>query len=313
MPVRSHPWAVAVGAITLALSPTVHASLVWPRDLPEAGRHSAPARDVVVLTVPKSPRVRIPGGVFNMGSTPLEMQLAKNACEAEMLRDECAGREFMLRFEGHIHEVELSPYDLDRTEVTVEAFDRCVAAGACPAPTFARSDPRFARPRLPVTHVTFEAARAYCAFVGGRLPTEAELELAARGPEGRRYPWGRTWNPHLANHGALAQDRTNGRDGFVGLAEVGSFPDGATPQGVLDLAGNVAELASDFFAIDGDGFGYSGKREVDPKGPATGSFHVVRGGSYRDPPPMLRGAAREPAIVLPAPDVGFRCAYAITR
>ena len=139
MPVRSHPWAVAASALTLALSPAAHASLVWPRDLPEPGRSSAPARDVVVLTVPKSSRVRIPGGVFNMGSTPLEMQLAKNACEAEMLRDKCPETAFMLRFEGHIHEVELSPYDIDRTEVTVEAFDRCVAAGVCPAPTFARS------------------------------------------------------------------------------------------------------------------------------------------------------------------------------
>lgn len=301
--------AVAACSAAAALSSHATAGLRWPNTLPEAGKARAEVRDVVVLSVPRPSRVRIAGGVFNMGSTPLEMQLAANACQNEVGRDDCALLLQALRAEGHIHEVELSPYDLDRTEVTVEDYDRCVSAGACAAPGFSRTDPRFARPRLPVTHVSFDDARSYCAFAGGRLPTEAEFELAARGPEGRRYPWGRLWNTHLANHGALAVDATDARDGFAGLAEVGSFPDGATPQGILDLAGNVEEWVSDFFLVDGDGFGYSGAKEIDPKGPPTGTGHVLRGGSYHSPPFLVRGAARGRTLSTRASDIGFRCAY----
>lgn len=301
-----------LGTLVVSLLVGTHAvpaagGLRWPNVAPEPGRVRAETRDVVILALPKAPRVRIPGGTFNMGSSPMEMQLAANACQNEIFRDSCA--ELSFRAEGRLHQVELSPYDLDRTEVTVASYERCVDVGACTAPGFSRADVRFARPNLPVTHVSHDAAEAYCRFVGGRLPTEAEFELAARGPEGRRYPWGRLWNPHLSNHGAFAPDPTDGRDGFIGLAEVGSFPDGATPQGVLDLAGNAAEWVSDFFELDGDGYGYSGAKEINPKGPKTGAHHVVRGGSYREAAPFLRGAARGSVLVRESADIGFRCAY----
>jgi formylglycine-generating enzyme required for sulfatase activity len=305
------PLTIVVTAVSLSVA--AHAGSTWPTTLPEAGRSRAELREVVVLAVPKSSRVRIPGGTFNMGSSPLEMQLAANACQTEIFRDRCAEIAYLFRAEGHLHEVELSPYDLDRTEVTVAAYDRCVSAGSCPPPGFSRADSRFARPNLPVTHVSFDSARSYCSFVGGRLPTEAEFELAARGPESRRYPWGRLWNPHLSNHGAFAPDPTDGRDGFVGLADVGSFPDGATPQGILDLAGNAAEWVSDFFALDGDGFGYSGAKDIDPTGPKTGAHHVVRGGSYREAAPFLRGAARATTLLTDSAEVGFRCAYTVKK
>ncbi len=289
------------------------AGLRWPTALPEAGRARASVQEVVVLAVPRSSRVRIPGGAFNMGSSPIEMQLAANACQNEILRDRCPQITHHFRAEGQLHEVEVSPYDLDRMEVTVEDYARCVSAGSCPEPGFSRMDARFARPRLPVTHVSFAAARGYCGFVGGRLPTEAEFELAARGPEGRRYPWGRLWNPHLSNHGAFAADSTDGRDGFIGLAEVGSFPDGATPQGILDLAGNVAEWVSDFYELTEEGYGYSGAKAIDPTGPKTGAHHVVRGGSYRDPPPFQRGASRMPSYLTESAEIGFRCAYSARK
>jgi len=313
-PARVCTWAARLALVLAAAGLSSHASagLRWPTALPEPGAERAQVRDVVVLTVPRPARVRVPGGLFNMGSTPLEMQLATNACEAELLRDACPSRAFLVRSEGHIHEVELSPYDLDRTEVTVEAYDRCVSARQCSAPSFSRADTRFARPRLPVTHVGHEDAVAYCRFAGGRLPTEAEFELAAKGVEGRRYPWGRLWNPHLANHGSLAPDPTNARDGYAGLAEVGAFPDGATPQGVLDLAGNAAEWVADSFFVDGDGFGYSGAKAIDPKGAPTGVGHVVRGGSFLTPAYMLRGAARTGSTTSAA-DIGFRCAYDARR
>ncbi len=302
--------ALACAAVLGGPEPWAHAGLAsWTTALPEAPAARAERRGVVILAVPVSPRVRIPGGRFLMGSSPVEMKLAQISCQTEILRDRCSEIAFLFRAEGQLHEVHLTPYDLDRSEVTVADFGRCVAAGRCARPGFEASDARFARPRLPVTHVSWEAASTYCAFAGGRLPTEAEWEFAARGPEGRRYPWGRVWNPHLANHGAFAPDPTDATDGFVGLAEVGSFPDGATPQGVLDLAGNAGEWVSDFYDIDGNGHGYSGAEETNPKGPATGGRHVVRGGSFREGPAFLRGAARGTTLLHQSPEVGFRCAY----
>ncbi|HRG95511.1 MAG TPA: SUMF1/EgtB/PvdO family nonheme iron enzyme [Polyangiaceae bacterium] len=308
--------AVSLMALACALAvlgahePLARARLTsWSAALPEPPTSRSERRGVVILAVPVSPRVRVPGGRFLMGSSPIEMKLAQTSCETEILRDRCSEIAFLFRAEGQLHEVHLTPYDLDRAEVTVADFSRCVAAGRCPRPGFEPSDARFARPRYPVTHVSWDAASAYCAFAGGRLPTEAEWEFAARGPEGRRYPWGRVWNPHLANHGAFAPDPTDATDGFIGLAEVGSFPDGATPQGVLDLAGNAAEWVADFYEIDGNGHGYTGAEETNPRGPATGSRHVVRGGSYREGPAFLRGAARGATLLHESPEVGFRCAY----
>ncbi len=308
------PALLVVALLALQVNARVaHARLrTWSESLPVMPSARGEARGVVVLAAPRDARVRIPGGRFLMGSSPIEMQLATNSCQTEIFRERCTEIGFLFRAEGNLHEAVLSPYELDRTEVTVAAYFRCVAAGVCSSPGFARLDPRFARPELPVTHVSWGAAAAYCTFAGGRLPTEAEWELAARGPEGRRYPWGRVWNPHLANHGAFAPDPTDARDGFVGLAEVGSFPDGATPQGVLDLAGNAAEWVSDFFELDANGFGYSGAKETNPTGPKTGSRHVVRGGSYREGAAFLRGAARGTSLLVESPEIGFRCAYDLT-
>ena len=215
----------------------------------------------------------------------------------------------LFRAEGHSHEVALTPYELDRTEVTVAAYERCVSAGACPPSGTAPGDPRFDRPTLPVVNVRWDDARSYCAWAGGRLPTEAEWEFAARGPRGRDFPWGNLWNPHLANHGSLAHDPTDGTDGYLYLAPVGSFPDGATPTGLLDMAGNAAEWVSDLFDLDDGGFGYPAASAVNPKGPTTGAYHVARGGSWGDGAAWLRSAARSVSSAHRSPQIGVRCAY----
>jgi formylglycine-generating enzyme required for sulfatase activity len=250
-----------------------------------------------------------------MGSSAEAMIRAVQLCEREIYGNLCreAAAEVVqfVRAEGAEHTVALSAFDIDRTEVTVADYARCVSAGECAPPEFSPTDARFARPDLPVTHVRWDDAATYCRWTGGRLPTEAEWEYAARGQEGREFPWGNAYNPYLANHGAWAEDSSDATDGYTGLAPVGSFPDGATPLGILDMAGNAGEWVADVLEFDQTGLpvGYSSDPQFDPK-PKTvgGGFHVVRGGSFEDGAVWLRAAARG-TTALPRPaSVGFRCA-----
>jgi formylglycine-generating enzyme len=283
--------------------------------LPRAAERGA-ARGVIALRPPIERRVHIAGGRFVMGSTPQEMHEALALCAKEVLGPalcQANGRgvwdvAFAVRAEGHAHEVTLSDFEIDATEVTVERYQRCVAASVCAPPSFAIGDTRFDMPTFPITHVTWEDADAYCRFAGGRLPTEAEWELAARGKNDNTFPWGKIYNPHLANHGSFAEEPTDGRDGFVGLAPVGSFPDGATPTGLYDMAGNAAEWVADWYDRDEQQFGYRRGAQVNPKGPPFGPYgHVIRGGSFRDGAHWMRSAARR-ASNSAERAVGFRCA-----
>lgn len=277
-----------------------------------SARSTAPASGLRALHPSLGGRVFVRGATFVMGSTAAEMADAMRLCAREVYAAACA--EFrtwspaqVIRAEGYAHEVEVSSFLIDKTEVTVEAYGRCVATGHCAPPSFPSGDPSYDRPTLPVTHVRWEDARDYCRFAGGRLPTEAEWELAAKGTGDRVFPWGDLYNPHLANHGAFADDTTDGSDGFVGLAPVGSFPDGRTKDGVYDMAGNAGEWVADFYDRDEEGFGYPRKKEIDPQGATYGPYgHVVRGGSFRDAGFMLRTTARR-ASSYATREIGFRC------
>src|SRR5262245_42590725 len=169
-------------------------------------------RGVVALRVPGPDRILVRGGTFTMGSDEVEVALALATCQQEPAGSACKPEPFGAEYPAH--EVYLSDYWIDRTEVTVAAYMRCVDAGRCREPPVASGGARFAAPDYPVTLVTWSDAATFCNWNDARLPTEAEWERAARGLSGRRYPWGMIYNPHLANHGALAFDVFDDRDGF---------------------------------------------------------------------------------------------------
>ncbi len=267
---------------------------------------------VVQLREPRSTMILVPASSFVMGSTPIDVLSAVLDCTHEPLGDPLRCNQLMFSDEMPEHRVRLSAYWLDRTEVTVRAYRRCAAMGRCRPIAYRAGARRFDKPDYPVSLVSWDDARAYCHFRGARLPTEAEWERAARGIARRRFPWGTLYNSHASNHGRLSWSPTDARDGFAELAPVGSFPAGRTPDGFLDLAGNVAEWVEDRYQAS-----YPPGQAVDPRGPTlaagTTGERVVRGGSYESGVAWLRGAAR--AAVDPGarrPWIGFRCARSAT-
>jgi iron(II)-dependent oxidoreductase len=182
--------------------------------------------------------------------------------------------------ERPMREVRLtSGFWMYRTEVANAQWERFLRAHpGHQKPKYAHV-PRLMRPEQPAVAISWEDAVAYCRWARVRLPTEAEWEYAARGPDGRRYPWG-NWEPD----GERAVFFRS-----IGLghpAAVGSRLAGVSPFGVLDMAGNVWEWCADWYAP------YPARPEVDPAGPAAGKKRVARGGGWTNEMDKLRTTAR---------------------
>lgn len=230
--------------------------------------------------------VAVPGGAFMMG------------CNEE-LDSECWDNEYPY------HEVVLSSFAIDRTEVTANAYAECVDDGTCSPPTtqtaFKNIECYPTSGEQPVVCVDWFQARDYCAWRDARLPTEAEWEKAARGVDGRVYPWGNT-SPTCTEANLLDCP------GAEALA-VGSKPAGASPYGALDMAGNVFEWVSDWYSPSY----YVGSPGQDPLGPDSGSTRVLRSSAYFYDFTACRASFRGVDYDAPTPDdanitIGFRCA-----
>jgi len=237
------------------------------------------------------------------------------------------GTEIGMTDEQPIHKVYLDAYWVDRIEVTNSMYANCVQSGACEKPSSLvfYNDPTFAN--HPVEYVSWNDAVDYCTWAGRRLPTEAEWEKVATWDpytdQKHVYPWGNTYDCKLGNFddeteldASLMPGGQVNCDGYVRSAPVGSYPDGASVYGVLDLGGNVWEWVHDAF-IEVDPLNasiqnyYAVSPPRNPQGvdPAITGYRGVRGGSYNFTFGVGRSAYRLwYGLDDSYPGIGFRCA-----
>jgi formylglycine-generating enzyme required for sulfatase activity len=244
-------------------------------DAPVTPSPSPSAGDPWIRPADGAVMVYVPAGEFLMGSTGVE--IARRAQATGSDRREYAP-------EQPQHTVYLDAFWIDKHEVTNAQYRKCVEARICSAPTTCDGGERTfddaSKAEYPVVCVSWYDAVTYAAWVGGRLPTEAEWEKAARGTDGQIYPWG---------YGGPTCRRAN-ISGCEGKPlPVGSHPDGASPYGALAMAGNVSEWVADWY--DGDYYSQSPLRN--PQGPDSGGTRVVRGGSFSFEQELVRCAGRD--------------------
>ena len=202
--------------------------------------------------------------------------------------------------EKPVRQISLNAFYMDKFEVTVGQYARYLEATDMEEPPDWSTMNQAQHLRRPVVNVSWEDAVNYCKWAGKRLPTEAEWEKAARGTDGRIYPWGNEAPTRLhANYGRKDWDD------HLALAPVGSYEAGKSPYGIYDMAGNAWEWVFDWYELDS----YKKGPEKNPIGPAKGDEKVVRGGSWLYVSEFLRSAHRFNAQPMNRHfGYGFRCA-----
>lgn len=233
---------------------------VLPTEIPET---PVPVKESVVNEASGSEMVYVPAGEFILGSSNEDTYYSYE--------------------EGPQQKIYLDPFWINKTEVTNAEYRKCVSAGYCQAGGYmALNNPGL--DNYPLTYVSLDQAESYCSWIGGRLPTEFEWEKAARGTDGRTYPWGEE-EPTTDNGRANIPFYTD-EDGnsSMDLYPAGSFPEGASPYGALDMAGNVWEWTSSYYAEDvyenlAAEADETGEVVKNPTGPESGNVYVIRGGS----------------------------------
>ncbi|MAT96922.1 MAG: hypothetical protein CL608_07250 [Anaerolineaceae bacterium] len=277
----------AIVAAMTSLAPT-------PSPLPAPTLPPTPSPEPLI-TDTGARMVFMPGGLFRMGTDEGEAD------------------------ERPSHLVRMDPFFIDETEVTNGQYAQCVAAGVCappgsssaPIPPGYYEDPDYAD--FPVIQVSWYNAETFCDWRGGRLPSEAEWEMAAGFDPNQsivlRYPWGDAFDGTKVNF-CDASCASGGRDssvddGFRIVAPVGSFVDGRSPIGAYDMAGNVMEWVSDWY----DRRYYESSTDTNPLGPPEGEFKAIRGGSWlssTDDLSVVTRSSFDPSVK--RDNLGFRCA-----
>ena len=262
-------WAVSPEVVSEPAVVTTSPQPITPAHTPEllAGQERVNPIDGAVM-------VYIPEGEFIMGSDKSKDNLAYDDGEFPQRK------------------VYLDGYWIYKHEVTVAQYRKfCQGTGMQmpKAPRWGWQDD------YPIVNVTWNDAKAYCDWAGVQLPTEAQWEKAARGTDGRIYPWGNEWDASKCNNSVTGPKKTT---------PVGSYPAGASPYGLMDMLGNVWEWCADWY----DEKYYASAPDRNPTGPASGTYRVPRGGSWLDAY-FFRAALRNRIFPFARYDSrGFRCA-----
>jgi len=245
--------------IASSKSPVPFAKTVEPNATPTKTRTPAPTDLPTEITDAKGVQmVLVPAGQFMMGS-------------------DSGGAD-----ERPAHKVYLDAYYIDKYEVTSALYKACVDIGDCTELYDPIGINRF--DNRPVVYVNWDQAKAYCEWRGARLPTEAEWEKAARGTDGRTYPWGEGIDCSFANYGKCK--------GHLVLTAIGAYEKGKSPYGIYDMAGNVYEWVADWYA--GNYYATLGENAINPQGPSSGQYRVLRGGGDHSGENSLRSTFRQP-------------------
>ena len=217
------------------------------------------------------------------------------------------GGEFLMGIEGRssladklpdaypAHKVYLDPFYIDKYEVTNSQYKRFVQEKSAKSPLFS-NDPNFNGPNQPVVGIRHGDASFYAWWAGKRLPTEAEWEKAARGSKALIYPWGNEFASSNCNAYPNGINRT---------VDVDRYPEGASPYGVMNMAGNAAEWIADYYDRDY----YKNSPMKNPRGPSEErNARVVRGGDFKSDPLEVSAVMRDQAGEYSTfPNLGFRC------